>query len=282
MGRKKAVPILQHDRAACANGCRWPVECAHTHYAPHVPGCHPVACGRFAQHTFLDRPSVKRLIAMAEEGTVACGEDVRSGSGGLGGGPCIMDVNSGFVRGAGGGMRNIYEPAAGEGSSPLAMYSEDDYRFYRNTIERIRVKVQQVFGLDFLKFTAPTFITRIQGRSGWLPSSPHDEYWHVHVDKNNTPHYDYSGLLYLSESAVDFEGGLFSFQDSDDSPPEMIIEPAPGLLLAFTAGMENPHRVHQVTAGTRYVLSFWFTCDKRREFSTFLDGKVHDRFDTTG
>ena len=65
---------------------------------------------------------------MAEEGTVACGEDVRSGSGGLGGGPCIMDVNSGFVRGAGGGMRNIYEPAAGEGSSPLAMYSEDDYR----------------------------------------------------------------------------------------------------------------------------------------------------------
>ena len=31
-----------------------------------------------------------------------------------------------------------------------------------------------------------------------------------------------------SESAVDFEGGLFSFQDSDDSPPEMIIEPAPG------------------------------------------------------
>lgn len=30
-----------------------------------------------------------------------------------------------------------------------------------------------------------------------------------------------------------------------------------GLLLAFTAGMENPHRVHRVTAGTRYVLSFW-------------------------
>lgn len=32
---------------------------------------------------------------------------------------------------------------------------------------------------------------------------------------------------------------------------------AAGLLLAFTAGMENPHRVHKVTSGTRYVLSFW-------------------------
>ena len=32
--------------------------------------------------------------------------------------------------------------------------------------------------------------------------------------------------------------------------------------------------------GTRYVLSFWFTCDKRKRFKTFLDGKVHNTFDT--
>ena len=30
-----------------------------------------------------------------------------------------------------------------------------------------------------------------------LPVMALDEYWHAHVDKNNTPHYDYSGLLYL-------------------------------------------------------------------------------------
>lgn len=60
---------------------------------------------------------------------VGCGDDVRSeGSGAGGGGPCIMDVNSGFVRGAGGGMRNIYKPVDGEGSRPLAVYSEEDYR----------------------------------------------------------------------------------------------------------------------------------------------------------
>lgn len=52
-------------------------------------------------------------------------------------------------------------------------------RFYGDTIERIRAKVQALFGLGFLKFTAPTFITRIQGREGWQPASPHDEYWWV-------------------------------------------------------------------------------------------------------
>ncbi|CAN0027075.1 unnamed protein product [Choristocarpus tenellus] len=82
-----------------------------------------------------------------------------------------------------------------------------------------------------------------------------------------------------SEKGVDFEGGSFAFRQTDEDYPEMVIEPAPGLLLMFTAGMENPHQVQRVTSGTRYVLSFWFTCDVRREFSAFLDGKVHTHFD---
>lgn len=36
-----------------------------------------------------------------------------------------------------------------------------------------------------------------------------------------------------SEAGVDFEGGLFSFQQSDDSPPEMIVEPAPGVCMCI-------------------------------------------------
>eukprot|EP00752_Nemacystus_decipiens_P006784 g6093.t1 len=280
--KRVVVPVLKHDQAQCADECWWDVECARSHYRPRVDGCHPTRCGRFAKHGFLDQQSVKRLIDMAERGMVGCGHDVRSGDH-AGGGPCIMDVNSGFVRAAGGDIQNIYEAAEGadeEGEARTApLYSPDEYRFYGDTIERIRAKVQALFGLGFLKFTAPTFITRIQGRQGWQPASPHDEYWHLHVDKNNTPHYDYSALLYLSEAGVDFEGGLFSFQQSDDSQPEMIVEPAPGLLLAFTAGRENPHRAHKVTAGTRFILSFWFTCDERKEFSTFLDGKVHKRFE---
>ncbi|CAM9935254.1 unnamed protein product [Hapterophycus canaliculatus] len=184
------VPVLKHDQAACADGCWWDVECAYSHYQPRVDGCHPTSCGRFAKHGFLEQQSVERLISMAERGMTGCGPDVRSGKSGAGGGPCIMDVNSGFVKGAGGPIRNIYVyedqelAAVGresglEGSSlpPTPLYSADDYRFYGDTIERIRAKVQDLFGLEFLKFTAPTFITRIQGREGWEPAAPHDEYW---------------------------------------------------------------------------------------------------------
>jgi len=45
----------------------------------------------------------------------------------------------------------------------------------------------------------------------WQPTTPHDEYWHPHVDKNNTVHYDYSGLVYLSTGEEDFEGGDLHF-----------------------------------------------------------------------
>ena len=110
------------------NNEQWTVDCAHAHYEPKMPGCHPTSCGRFAKHGFLDPPGVQRLISMADQGMRGCGDDVRSGSGESGGGPCIMDVNSGLVRASGGAVRKIYEPVAGEGSRPLAVYSEDDYR----------------------------------------------------------------------------------------------------------------------------------------------------------
>ena len=39
---------------------------------------------------------------------------------------------------------------------------------------------------------------------------------HAHVDKNNTEHYDYSGLLYLSDFETDFSGGMFAFLDGQN------------------------------------------------------------------
>jgi len=35
----------------------------------------------------------------------------------------------------------------------------------------------------------------------------HDEYWQAHVDHDNTAHYHYSGLLYMSSYGKDFSGG---------------------------------------------------------------------------
>eukprot|EP01034_Spumella_vulgaris_P029284 gene29284-36307_t len=95
----------------------------------------------------------------------------------------------------------------------------------------------------------------------------HDEYWHPHADMNNTAHYHYSGLLYMSTYGEDFEGGRFKFLSNHSPLPdyevlsgqvqgdftsveaneivELIVEPRAGRAVIFTAGPENTHRVEQ-------------------------------------
>jgi len=46
----------------------------------------------------------------------------------------------------------------------------------------------------------------------------------------------------------------------------------------FTSGMENPHRFTEVTSGKRYVLSFWFSCEEKYKFGSFLDGSARSHF----
>ncbi len=124
-----------------------------------------------------------------------------------------------------------------------------------------------------LYFTAPTFLTRLSGENAtWEASEPHDEYYQWHVDRDNTPHYEFSGLLYLSDYDEDFEGGLFTYDDGS------AVEPRRGRLNMFASGAENKHRVTQVTAGQRLTLSFWFACDPAYEFRDFLDGQAHARY----
>ncbi|CAM9723080.1 unnamed protein product [Chrysoparadoxa australica] len=224
-------------------------------------------CGRVLIHSFVEPTVVDGLLEIAKKGMMGTKESAH-------GGPTILDINSGYRLDAG-GVVNINE-------GDITVFTPQEYELYGNTVESIRQKLQDLFGAEFLYFTAPTFITRIVGNQQWMPKTIHDEYWHHHVDKNNTSHYDYSGLLYLSDYGTEFTGGKFAFQQADTEPVEMIIKPARGALLAFTAGMENPHQVRKVTSGTRYVLSLWFTCDAKKEFSTFLDGKVHRTFQSPG
>ena len=135
-----------------------------------------------------------------------------------------MDINSGFVRDQD-GLINMYAPnQPAEGHHAVAPHDHADadpisfdgeeYALYKSTIQSIRARIMMEFGLEELYFTAPTFVTREVGNeSHWRPKSMHDEYWHPHVDKNNTAHYDYSGLLYLNEHGTDYTGGMFAFLD---------------------------------------------------------------------
>jgi predicted 2-oxoglutarate/Fe(II)-dependent dioxygenase YbiX len=100
----------------------------------------------------------------------------------------------------------------------------------------------------------------------------------------------------LSTYAQDFQGGRFVFLNShdyefydsgrpiaseqiaNDANVELVVEPRAGRVAIFSSDMENTHQVEQVTGGQRFVLSFWFTCDPRREFEIFLDGNAHIQF----
>lgn len=63
-------------------------------------------------------------------------------------------------------------------------------------------------------------------------------------------------MLYLNTQGEDFTGGTFSFQSG---PPPLLISPAAGTLLVYTADEGNVHRVEEVTAGQRLTLTMWFT-----------------------
>jgi Rps23 Pro-64 3,4-dihydroxylase Tpa1-like proline 4-hydroxylase len=102
---------------------------------------------------------------------------------------------------------------------------------------------------------------------------------HPHIDKDNTPHYDFSGLLYLADYEEEFTGGMFAFIDKKTTMKRIQeIEPARGRLVMFTSGKENFHQVRKVKNGTRYLMSMWFSCDPKKEFTNFLDGHMHQHF----
>ena len=66
--------------------------------------------------------------------------------------------------------------------------------------------------------------------------------------------------------------------DEEHSGTSHYVQPSKGRLVMFSSGMENLHQVKQVTSGTRYVMSMWFTCNADRVFRNFLDGKKADTF----
>ena len=95
------------------------------------------------------------------------------------------------------------------------------------------------------------------GDEGSLPS-----YCHAHVDKCSILSYDISAVLYLSP-ASGLEGGAFAFLDVDGA--DRLVVPTAGRLLAFTSGVENVHRVCEVTGGERVAVAMWFTLSRAHE-----------------
>ena len=228
---------------------------------------HPTSCGRYLLDEFVDTDDVDRLRDIANKGL-----NYRN-KGGINtpaAGPTIIDINTGYIRDSN-GLINAF-------ANDNNIFDVADFDHYGRIIKKLKTKVEEVFSIKDVYFTAPTFITHIRGTADWEPQSIHDEYWHLHVDNNNTEHYHYSGLLYLSTINKDFKGGRLKFFNSDEVTLEQIIEPKAARLLIFSSGRENPHSFERVEEGNRMVLAFWFTCNQKKQFEIFLDGQAHVTF----
>jgi hypothetical protein len=84
---------------------------------------------------------------------------------------------------------------------------------FSNAKNKVRDYISEHFGVSQLYLTHPTFFSRLDSKAS---STVHDEYWHLHIDRETYPNFHYTSLLYLTDHGVDFNGGEFVFVDSHD------------------------------------------------------------------
>ena len=92
------------------------------------------------------------------------------------------------------------------GAPLAAFYIKSTLLSVRSVKDKVKAAVASHFNLDNSKLflSHPTFFSELTA----VPAvTPHDEYWHDHIDKETYPSFHYTSLLYLSEYKRDFTGG---------------------------------------------------------------------------
>eukprot|EP00045_Choanoeca_perplexa_P011976 m.128676 g.128676 ORF g.128676 m.128676 type:complete len:336 (+) comp15836_c2_seq1:98-1105(+) len=226
-------------------------ECASP--MPATP-CYTQQCGRFVLDDIISVEDVKALRTLAS--------DIMQVSPGGSGGPTILDLHSGALSYKE-SFINVYPVLK---KRDIAIADHPGFEVYRRTRERVQQQLEKAFAVSDLYLTKPTFFSRITNKTAL---TEHDEYWHDHVDRVTYGSFDYTCLLYLSTYSQHFEGGRFAFNDKDWTTQKhtMFVEPVKGRLSCFTSGLENSHRVEQVTAGTRMALTYGFTCKQAQSIA---------------
>ncbi len=207
------------------------------------PECLPQRCGRFVADDLVSERDAHDLLQLAKRGLAKGGSE---------GGASILDLHSGALS-KGQNFVNIYKMHPD-------LFGLGDFKLYNEVKDRVRRAIEEHFGVNGLKLSHPTFFSRLTAKEA---VTPHDEYWHEHVDKDTYPSFHFTSLLYLTDKNVDFEGGGFVFVQSEDRI-NRTVEPRVGRVSAFTSGPENRHHVQKVTSGTRYALTMGFTCDPEK------------------
>lgn len=120
------------------------------------PIFHNHHCARIVVDDLFESGDVVALKALAEKGM-----SVRPALGG----PTILDLNTGYLRDTD-GLVNLFNDDRYSG-----LINQADFELYRRIIGKLKSHVESSFGMeeDYISFTAPTFITRLDGRASWNP-----------------------------------------------------------------------------------------------------------------
>ncbi|GAB5358511.1 hypothetical protein AAMO2058_000464500 [Amorphochlora amoebiformis] len=221
------------------------VECDSSSYEPRVPGCSPSYCFRESVPNFATESEVECLLQLAEEGISI---------GGGGSGPVsVFDTASG-ASSKGKEFISAFQVLKATGRS----LNKTRTAVFQSVVDRVGTYIRKKMGLTNLYPASPTFFSRIEG--GVEPGQLNDQYWHKHVDTRQYGSFIYTTLLYLNTNHKHYKGGEFLFMDGSGT----LLRPQAGMLLVFTSGEENPHKISKVTEGTRYAVTISWTCDERQ------------------
>lgn len=199
------------------------------------PACVPEKCGRIVTDELISAEEIDILLTMAQHGF---------SFGGSNGGASILDLHSGALSHQN-RFINIYHKTN---------FTIQQLSTYKLVKSKIHHAITHHFGVEKMYLTHPTFFSKLTDAEA---QTIHDQYWHIHVDKETYPSFHFTSLLYLNDYMVDFKGGRFVFTN----PKNVSVEPKKGRVSMFTSGGENPHYVEKVSEGVRYAVTISFTCD---------------------
>ena len=80
----------------------------------------------------------------------------------------LVLVLQGFLRDSD-GLVNLFSEAARDSSAGEGLLTAEDFAVYGRVIRWLKALVSDTFQYQGLHFTAPTFITRLDGDSDWSP-----------------------------------------------------------------------------------------------------------------
>jgi hypothetical protein len=203
------------------------------------------------------------------------------------GGPTIFDVSSGaasqgdkFIDAYAMINTRMQQAAKKKEQTPPPIFTREQIDLYVRTTERVKKLVERELGVSGLHLASPSFFSRITSAPA---RTPHDEYFHRHVDKVQYGSFAYTALLYLSTQDDEFTGGEFAFIDGIDEQAssgehevDALVRPVKGRLSLFTSGSENVHYVRPVLSGVRRALTIAFTCDASKSVEKTLMAKARN------